>query len=219
MTRTIVAGAAIIFLGGCSSMEKEGAPNPTAPDGKFPPEAVDHMLLAVDLEIEIFGIGKDAFRLEGGVAVHRSGGLGLEGKLMKGDLIAASLRGDSKAFGRVVAIESPIQLSPAEYEWKGPGKYQGHFDVNGWFFLPRHDLVVFTKKPVRVEGPAEAIPPVGQVAEGVGLPCELYDFRKPGAPPIGSVSKARGKMLSKITIQDDLKAKEETIEEIKKSQG
>jgi hypothetical protein len=214
----IVAGlaASLFLLLGCASPKTAGGP-PLPAEGHFPPEGVDHLRMAVDLDVEIFGIGKDSPHLEGDVVVHRGGPSGPDGERMSGDLLAASLRGDSKTFGHLIAIGSPTQRSPCEYvlKVKGPGKYFGHFDINGWFFLPRHDLIVFTKKPVRVAGPAEVIPPVGQVAEAATLPIELYDFRKPTGEPVGSLTRARGKILAKVGIEEHLKAKETTVEELK----
>ncbi len=213
--RVVMIGWTALVLAGCSGMEK-GAPGEAGAEAaKFPPEGVDHLLMTVDLEVEIFGIGKDSLRLEGSAVVHRGGGQGAGGERMAGDLIAASLRGGSKVFGRVVAIESPVQRSPCEYVWKGPKEYRGRFDINGWFFLPRHDLIVFTRKPVRVEGPADRIPPVGHAAEGTDLPVDLYDFRKPGSPPIGSLTRARGKIEAPVGIEEALKMKDETVEELK----
>ncbi len=205
MARILGTGAVVLFLAGC--VVSGGA--------KFPPEGVDHLRMTVDLEVEIIGIGKDAISLEGTSIVHRGEGSGPEGSQMKGDLVAAKLRGDSKVFGRVVAISSPIQHSPCQYEWKGPNSYQGYFDILSWFFLPQHDLIVFNKKPVRVAGPAERIPPVGQVAEALEGPIELYDYRKPGAQPIGNLTKAKGTILSEVDFEENMKIQDEAVGDLK----
>jgi hypothetical protein len=158
----------------------------------FPPEGVDHLSMQVTLDVEIFGIGKDTITLEGSVVVHRSGPQGADGKTMTGDMVGASLSGESKVFGPVVATRNPSQPSPCSYTYEGPGKYRGHFDIQGWFWLKQHDLMVYTSAPVRVEGPAAGIPPVGQQAALVTKDVPLHDLRRPGAQPIGTLHDARG---------------------------
>jgi hypothetical protein len=207
MARALGAGSAVLifalFFSGCVINDK------------FPPEGMDHLSMKVDLEVEIFGLGKDSISLEGSSVVLRGDPTGEAGTLMEGDLISARLRGDSKIFGRVVAIASPIRHSPCEYRWKGPNSYDGQFDILSWFFLPRHDLIVFNKKPVRVTGPAKAIPPVGQVAEAEDVPVELYKLQEPGGKPIGSLIRAKGTILSEIDYQENLQIQDETVEELR----
>jgi hypothetical protein len=135
---------------------------------------------------------------------------------MRGDLVGAALRGDSGVFGPVVAIESPVQKSPCKYRWQSAGVYLGEFDINGWFFLPRHDLLLFTRKPVHVMGPAKVIPPVGQTAQATDLPVELYDFRKPEDQPIGTLLQARAKLEALLGLEEDLRSKDATVSELKK---
>jgi hypothetical protein len=206
--------AGSMVLSGCGAarrLQPPGAAEQPSRSAMFPPEAVDHLRMAIDLEVEIFGLGRDASHLEGDVVVHRSGSSGPDGKVMVADLVAASLRGESKTFGPLVAIESPIQHSRAQYRWEGPRRYPGYFDINAWFFIPKHDLIVFTRKPVRVGGTASGIPPIGQVAEALDVPVELYDFRKPDDQPVGNLLQARGEILREVGIDEELKEEETTV--------
>ena len=98
-----------------------------APEAHFPPEGVDHLAMTVRVEVEIFAIGKDTVDLKGTVAIHRSGPTGPEGSLMIGELIGASLRGKSKVFGEMIAVQSPLQRSPCRYTYEGPGQYAHQF--------------------------------------------------------------------------------------------
>jgi len=187
-------GPLVLFacLAGCRSVEKPGA--------CFPPEAVDHLGMKVSVDVDLAGIGKDTIDLEGTVAVHRSGPQGPDGKKMVGEMIGASLRGKSQVFGDVIAVHSPTQPSPCEYTCKGPGSYQGHFAIHACFWLPQHDLFIFSEEPVRVEGTAEAIPPVGQKADSGPVQISLFDLRKPKANPIGVVTRARGEVLALVKL-------------------
>jgi hypothetical protein len=183
-----------------------------AATGSFPPEGIDHLGMRVVLDVELPGIGRDErLVLEGYVAVHRSGPMGPGGKSMEGDLIGASLRGKSVAFGEVVAVESPIQRSPCQYVVEGPGKYRGSFDINGWFWLPAHDLIVFSSEPVRVEGVAAAIPPVGQKAKIVETDIALFSFSHPAGNPIGTLHSASGEILDVVPLQKHLQVPEESV--------
>jgi len=158
----------------------------------FPPEGVDHLSMQVTLDVEIFGIGKDTIALDGSVVVHRSGPQGADGKSMTGDLVGASLRGESKVFGPVVATRDPSRPSPCAYTQEAPGKYRGHFDIQAWFWLQQHDLMVYTQAPVRVAGIAAGIPPVGQKAVLVTKEVPLHDLRRPAGQPIGTLHDATG---------------------------
>ncbi|MBI4583135.1 MAG: hypothetical protein HY717_03840 [Planctomycetes bacterium] len=199
----------VLTFWGCRGV----APAPAEKEGAalFPPEGIDHLGMKVSVEVEIAGIGKDTVNLEGTVAVQRSGPLGPGGKTMKGDLIAASLRGKSAVFGEVVAMASPIQHSPCEYTCEEPEKYPGYFDLNGWFWLPEHDLLVFSGQPVRVEGVARSIPPVGQKAEMKAKEIPLFSFRQAKGNPVGSLTKARGEVTGLVSIDQHLKAPEATV--------
>lgn len=190
-------------LAGCECLEESAAP--------FPPEAVDHLGMKVAVDVELAGIGKDTIEMEGTVAVHRSGPLGPDGKQMVGDMIGASLRGKSKVFGDVIAVHSPVQHSRCEYTFKGPGSYQGYFAINGWFWLPEHDLFVFAAEPVRVEGTAERIPPVGQKADSGPVQIRLHDLRKPKDNPIGVLTRATGEVLDLVKIESHLRTPETTV--------
>jgi hypothetical protein len=172
--------------------------------------------MKVWLDVDIFGIGKDEVELSGTVAVHRSGPKGDGGREMDGDLIAATLRGNSQVFGEVLAIESPLQRSPCRYSYEGPGRYRGGFEINGWFWLPKHNLRVFSAKPVRVEGTAAGIPPVGQKAELVGGDIALHDVQKPGENAVGVLTRARGEVLQVVDIEAAMKAPETTLPELLK---
>ena len=97
------------------------------------------------------------------------------------------------------------------FERVGKNSYQGQFNINAWFLLPKHNLVVFSKKPVQITGPASAIPPVGQVATGTNLPVGLYDFNKPDAQPIGTVSSAQGNIPEAISFHKIQMDEETTV--------
>lgn len=170
----------------------------------FPPEAVDHLAMTTTMDVEIFAIGKDTIVLEGTVAVHRSGPLGPDGKTMKGDMIGASLRGKSEVFGEVVAVQSPLRHSPCEYTWEKEGVYRGHFDINGWFWMPEHDLLVYSAEPVHVSGTASSIPPVGSEAETGDEEIALHDLQKPEGNAIGVLRHARGQIHDLVKIEDHL---------------
>jgi hypothetical protein len=194
---------------GCQLFDRgEGAARHAgvAADAAFPPEGVDHLRMAVSVDVEIAGIGKDTVELEGSVAVHRSGPLGEGGKTMKGALIGASLRGTSDVFGEVQAVQSPTQISPCEYTQVAPGEYDGRFDIHGWFWLPKHGRMFYTDTPVRVAGKAAAIPPVGQVAKHTEETVPLRDFSAASAgKDVGFVSNARGEIRALVPIADYLK--------------
>jgi hypothetical protein len=181
-----------VGLAGCGSLDR--------PESCFPPEAVDHLSMKVTVDVDLAGIGKDTIEMEGSVAVHRSGPLGPDGKKMVGEMIGASLRGKSQVFGEVIAVHNPIQRSPCEYTCQAPGSYHGYFEINGCFWLPQHDLFIFSAEPVRVEGTAKAIPPVGQKADSGPVQVSLRDLRKPNANPVGVLTHARGEVLALVKL-------------------
>lgn len=183
------------------------APEVAAP---FPPEGIDHLSMTVTLEVEIFGIGKDTIELKGTAVVHRSGPAA-DGKTMVGDLVGASLRGVSEVFGRVVATESPIQHSPCKYTYEGPGRFEGSFDIQGWVWLPEHNLMVFSSKPVPVSGTATGIPPVGQTGKTTVEEIPLFDFYKPADNSVGVLTRARAEIHDAVGIQSYLKIPGTTV--------
>ncbi|MBI4601869.1 MAG: hypothetical protein HY721_07895 [Planctomycetes bacterium] len=217
----LVLAACLASLTSCNLLstgeaggKSSGSGNDAAP---FPAEGVDHLLMSVSVEVDIAGIGKDTVELEGTVAVHRSGPQGEGGKSMVGDMIGASLRGTSKVFGPVVGTQSPLQHSACAYVQEAPGKYKGHFDINGWFWIPQHDLFIYTGAPVRVEGVAGGIPPVGQKAEVTAKDIPLHDLRKPEGQPIGFLSRASGTVRASVGIAEHLKGAEVTVQAFKTS--
>jgi hypothetical protein len=167
----------------------------------FPPEGVDHLSMTVKVDVDIAGIGKDSVELKGAVTVHRSGPTGPDGKSMTGFLTGASLHGKSGVFGDVYAVQSPVQPSPCEYTYESAGRYRGHFDINGWFWLPEHKLLVKSSAPVHVEGVASGIPPVGQKAETTVKDVPLEDIRKPGENPIGVLSRASAEIHEALKLK------------------
>jgi len=183
----------------------------------FPPEGVDHLAMTVTVAFEVFAIGKDTVDLTGTVAVHRSGPQGTDGKTMVGELVGAAMRGKSKVFGEVIAMQSPIQRSPCEYTYKGPGNYEGYFDINGWFWLPEHDLLVFSGEPVRVKGTATMIPPVGEKAVNIKKDIALLDFRRPSEKPIGVLTEARGEIHEIVPLEKHRKRPETTVPALAKT--
>jgi hypothetical protein len=200
-----------------ASADQPAKPVAQAPGSAFfPPEGTDHLAMTVHAAVEIFAIGKDDLVLEGTVAVHRSGPAGPDGKRMEGAMVGAALRGTSKVFGEVVAIQSPLAVSPCEYVYEGPGRYKGHFEINGWFWLPRQDLWFFNATPIRVEGTAAAIPPVGQKADMVAQDVVLEDLRKPDDNPVGDVKSAKGEVHRVVPIEEYLKTPPAKIAELKK---
>jgi len=189
-----------------ASCQHFGGASPPAADALFPPEGVDHLSMTVSVEVDLPGIGKDRVELAGTVVVHRSGPMGPDGKSMKGELVSASLQGNSPVFGKVIGIENPVKPSACEYTCEGPGRYPGHFDINGWFWLPERDLLISNERPVRVSGVAAGIPAVGQEAESSADDIPLQDIRKPQAgTPIGFLSKARGKIIALVNLEEHLK--------------
>jgi len=58
---------------------------------------------------------------------------------------------------------------------------------------------------VRVEGPAAAIPPVGQQATLVTKEIQLHDLRRPGGQPIGVLHQASGTVRGVVRIAEHLK--------------
>jgi hypothetical protein len=208
-----------VLLCACQAGQKTpaGAAHPTQAslaDAPFPPEGVDHLALAVLVDVEIFAIGKDQIELEGTAAVHRSGPRGPGGKEMVGELIGASFRGKSNVFGEVIAVQSPIQRSPCRYTAEGPGRYRGGFEINGWFWLPEHQLLVFSAAPVDVEGTAAGIPPVGQKAELTSGEIALHDFRNPRDLPIGLLTRASAEVRGIVRIEEHLRRPERTVAEL-----
>jgi hypothetical protein len=206
--------AAVVALAGCGVLSGGGGEaEPAAAEAAalFPPAGVDHLAMRVTVDVEIAGIGRDQVVLDGYVVVHRSGPSGADGKEMTGDLIGAALTGTSATFGPVVAVESPIQHSPCRYTCEGPGKYSGHFDIHGWFWLPKHGLGVFSEKPVRVRGVARAIPPVGQKAEIVEDEIALYSFDAATGNPIGALRRASGEVKAVVDLATHLKAADVSV--------
>jgi hypothetical protein len=188
--------------------------SPSAPQEEtalFPPEGVDHLSMTVTVQVDIFGLGEDTVELKGTGIVHRSGPRGPDGNKMEGDLVSASLRGNSKIFGNVVAMESPIQHSRCEYVCEGPGRYRGYFDINGWFWLPEHDLMIFSAKPVHVTGSATSIPPVRQKADVSTEEIALFDFRKSAANAIGVLTRATADIHDLVSVESYLKTAGTTV--------
>ncbi len=170
----------------------------------FPPEGIDRLAMTVKVDVDIAGIGKDSIELKGAVTVHRSGPSGPGGNAMTGELVGASLHGKSSVFGDVYAVQSPMQASPCKYTYEpskaGPS-YRGYFDINGWFWLPEHNLLVRSGAPVHVEGVANGIPPVGQKAETTVKDVPLHDIHKPKENPIGVLSRASGEVHEVVHIK------------------
>ncbi len=169
----------------------------------IPPEGVDRLSMTVTLDIEISGVGKDSIALEGSVTVHRSGPSGPDGRLMKGEMVGAIFHGRSALFGDVYATQSPMASSPCTYRYVGPGQYHGYLEIQGWFWLPLSNLLVRTEAPVKVEGVAAAIPPVGQKAETMTRDIPLLDIHKPQSPPIGTLSRATGEIHAVIHMNGE----------------
>jgi len=195
--RSVYLAVLPLFLGtSCQWGEKPGGLS----SDTFPPEAVDHLEMTITLEVEIAGIGKDKVQLEGTVVVHRSGPRGADGKTMVGNMVGASFRGTSDVFGPVVASQSPILQSPCQYTYEGPGQYNGYIDINGWFWLPDHNLMTYSDGPVRVEGTASRIPPVGQKAKITAEQVSLHDLSKAKGNPIGFLSRASGEIKAVVFL-------------------
>jgi hypothetical protein len=188
--------AALFALASCKGLQHGG----TSTVEIFPPAGVDHLEMAVTVDVEIAGIGKDTLSLKGSAAVHRTGPMGAGGKEIRGELIGATFHGKSSVFGEVYASQNPLKASSVAYTWVGPGQYRGTLDINGWFWLPEHNLLVYGGAPVHVEGPATAIPPVGQKADSTGAEVPLFDLHKPQGNPIGSISKAHGEVTGVAAV-------------------
>src|SRR5262245_59245924 len=105
---------ALALLGGCAAPRGPGAAFRTGPCGqpRVPAAGVDRLRPALDLELEGFALGKDAVSLEGDAVLQRGAPAAAQPSAVEGDLLSASIRGDSKVFGAVLVTESPTQRSP-----------------------------------------------------------------------------------------------------------
>jgi hypothetical protein len=200
------------FLASCAGARKPpvgvaAAPQPASQErGQaavlFPPEGTDHLAVELTVEIDVLGIGKDRFTLDGSMAVHRGGPAGEGGRAVHGHVVAASFHGESKLLGEVVVFESPLASSPCEYRYLTPGEYADRFDLNCWLWLPEHDLLLASGSPVRVEGTTAAIPPVGHKAVTATRDVPLQDLRRRDGKAVGFFNRASAEIRGVMARED-----------------